>query len=368
MLYVFFPIWQQTFHLSFAVVGLLKTLYSGAMSAFQIPSGILAGKRGIVRVLCAGTLLMGLALAAIGQVHSGALLAILLVCGGIGSSTQHPLASTAISNVYSGKASRVALSTYNFTGDIGKLILPSTAALLVTSVGWHHAISVLGLLGVLSVAGILAIVSGVPVVGDSGSAAARAAGGRFAFLRQDHSRAFLSLSAIGIVDSATRTGFLTFLPFLLQAKGANLKMVGLALSLIFAGGAAGKFVCGVVAARVGILRTVVLTEVATCACIAGMTAVPLKAALLLCPLAGVALNGTSSVLYGSVPELAPPESRNEAFALFYTVGIGSAAIAPFFYGLLGDVVGIRTALLTVAVVVLATVPLTLPLRNRIGTE
>ena len=39
-------------------------------------------------------------------------------------------------------------------------------------------------------------------------------------------------------------GFLTFLPFLLRAKGADLPLVGVALTLIFAGGAAGKLVCG----------------------------------------------------------------------------------------------------------------------------
>ena len=37
MLYLFFPIWQQTFHLSFAGVGLLKAAFSGAMSGFQFP-------------------------------------------------------------------------------------------------------------------------------------------------------------------------------------------------------------------------------------------------------------------------------------------------------------------------------------------
>lgn len=363
MLYVFFPIWQHSFNLSFAVVGLLKTLFSGSMAVFQIPSGILAGKTGIARVLCAGTLLTSLALAATGLTNSVVILGVLLVLGGMGSSTQHPLASSAISNVYGGKASRVALSTYNFSGDIGKLILPGAAALLIAYIGWHRAINVLGLFGVLSMAVILVIVRDMPLENPRKGDAAP--GQRFAFLRLDVSFSFLSLSAIGIVDSATRTGFLTFLPFLLQTKGADVKIVGLALSLIFAGGAAGKFMCGVVASRVGILRTVVLTELGTFACIAGMIGLPLNAALLLCPVVGIALNGTSSVLYGSVPELVPEEYRNEAFAFFYTCGIGSGAIAPFLFGLLSDAVGIKVSVLAVSVLVLATVPLTLPLRGRI---
>ena len=42
-------------------------------------------------------------------------------------------------------------------------------------------------------------------------------------------------------------------------------------------------------------------------------------------LLGVALNGTSSVLYGSVAELVPEQARRRAFALFYTATIGAGA-------------------------------------------
>ena len=69
---------------------------------------------------------------------------------------------------------------------------------------------------------------------------------------------FPLLLAIGVIDSATRMGFLTFLPFLLQAKGAGVPQIGLALTLLFAGGAAGKLVCGFLGARLGVLPTVLL--------------------------------------------------------------------------------------------------------------
>jgi len=59
-----------------------------------------------------------------------------------------------------------------------------------------------------------------------------------------------TLCAIGMIDNATRTGFLTFMPFILMAKGLGVGGVGLAFALVFAGGATGKFVCGVVADRV----------------------------------------------------------------------------------------------------------------------
>lgn len=361
MLYVFFPIWQQTFLLSFFQIGLLKTAFSGTMSLLQMPAGILARRIGILKVLCLGTLLTAAAVTSLGFACAPLVLGALLVVGGMGSSTQHPLASSAISNAYQGKASRVALSTYNFSGDIGKLILPASAALLIAHGGWRWAAHLLGGFGFLAAAAILLGLLHIPLASVTGKAAAGVKkGGLFG----RGSLPFVALSAIAVLDSATRMGFLTYLPFLLRDKGATVSITGLALSLVFAGGALGKFVCGVAATRVGILASVVITEMATAGCILGMLGLSLKSALVLCPLLGIALNGTSSVLYGTVPELVPPDRRNEAFAFFYTCTIGSGGISPLIYGVVGDFAGIKTAVAVVAVTVLATIPLTLPLRGK----
>jgi MFS family permease len=96
---------------------------------------------------------------------------------------------------------------------------------------------------------------------------------------------------------------------------------------------------------------------------------PLDAALIVLPVIGVALNGTSSVLYGSVPELVAPEKRTRAFSIFYTGAIGSGALAPTVYGILGDVAGISTAVTIAAGILLLTLPLTAVLRSAlVATE
>jgi predicted MFS family arabinose efflux permease len=174
--------------------------------------------------------------------------------------------------------------------------------------------------------------------------------------------AFPLLMTIGVIDSATRMGFLLFLPFVLTAKGASLPAIGLALTLVFAGGGAGKLVCAVIASRIGVLPTVWLTEGLTALGIVAMLPLSLEAAFVLLPLIGVALNGTSSVLYGSVPALVTPERRAHAFSVFYTATIGSGAAAPALYGIIGDALGVPNALLVVAGIVLLTLPLSLALK------
>src|SRR4029079_16923386 len=54
-LYVFLPLWASECGLTFAQVGLIRSAYTGGMSAFQIPAGFLAERWGERRLLAAGT-------------------------------------------------------------------------------------------------------------------------------------------------------------------------------------------------------------------------------------------------------------------------------------------------------------------------
>ncbi|MGH6663655.1 MAG: MFS transporter, partial [Pseudolabrys sp.] len=131
---------------------------------------------------------------------------------------------------------------------------------------------------------------------------------------------------------------------------------------VFAGGAVGKLVCAFICARIGAVATVWLTEAVTALGIVALLPLSLDAALMLLPVVGIALNGTSSVLYGSVPDLVEPARRQRAFGIFYTGTIGAGAVSPAIYGVLGDAVGVPSTLLVVAAVVLLTLPITLMLR------
>ena len=177
-----------------------------------------------------------------------------------------------------------------------------------------------------------------------------------------NTRPFRLLVLIGVCDSSVRMACLTFLPFLLLARGGTSEVIGLALALVFVGGATGKFVCGWLGARVGPIAAVLLTEIATAGMIVVVIRLPLVPALACLPLLGVALNGTSSVLYGSVAELVPVGGRQRAFAVFYTAVVAANAVAPVFAGVAVDRTGLEPALLATAGVALLVVPLALLLR------
>jgi len=372
ILYVLLPIWAAEFRLTFVQVGIIRTVYSGAMAAFQIPAGLLAERWSERRLLAAGTAVTACGFIAAGMAGGFlSLLAVLLIAG-LGSGVQHPLSSSLVSKAYETGPRRAALGTYNFSGDLGKVAVPAAVAFAALAVGWRTASAAYGVIGLVAAASILGVLARLGV--DVPRAAADARPEEPAAVRSTWGsgwgirdlRGFQALTAIGMIDNATRTGFLTFLPFALIAKGSSVAGVGTALALLFAGGAAGKFACGLVAERVGVIRTVVLTEAATALGILALIPSPLPVALALLPLMGVALNGTSSVLYGTVADLVSADRRSRAYGLYYTVTIMSSALAPSVYGLIGDLAGVSTTLVVVSALVLTTIPLCLVLRASVA--
>ena len=140
-----------------------------------------------------------------------------------------------------GEAARGPLGSYNFTGDLGKAALPALMSLLLTFAPWRQSLWLIALLG-LAVAVAIALL--MPPIGRPCDADARPR------TKAQRRGGFALLFAIGVLDTGVRMGLLTFLPFLLKAKGASLPTIGLALALVFLGGAAGKFACGWLGARV----------------------------------------------------------------------------------------------------------------------
>ena len=360
LIYIMLPLWQAEFGLTYAALGLLRSAFVGAMASLQIPAGYMSERFGAAIVLALGTALAGFGYCLAGLSTAFAMLLGALLLSGIGSSTQHPIASALVARAFAGASSLKAIGAYNFAGDLGKMTVPAMLSLMLLVTPWRPALFILGSLGITVAAAILFVAPRR----ESARAATRSdPHGAELDDRRRQPLAFAFLTGIGVIDSAARMAFLLFLPFVLTQKGATLQTVGLAMTLIFVGGAAGKLACAFIGARIGAIGTVWLTEGLTAAGILALPQLPLLAALLVLPLIGVALNGTSSVLYGSVPDLVEPQWRTRALSIFYTGTIGAGAIAPVLFGRLGDLLGVWPALTLVALFVLLTLPIAWLLRR-----
>jgi MFS transporter, FSR family, fosmidomycin resistance protein len=357
-LYALLPVWQSEFGLSYAGLAVVRSLYYATMGGLQVPGDRLIARltpRAALAVAtfiaAAGFLVMALPLGFPGLCAG-------LILAGIGSSVQHPRASLLVTDTY-GAGSRGPLGIYNFSGDLGKATFPAAVALLLTVIAWQSVVLAMAVVGMVVAVALLALLPGNASRAPAKDGSARTGRG---------GRGFGLLLTIGALDTATRMGYLLFLPFMLHDRGGNEALVGVGLALLFIGGALGKAACGWLGQHLGVVRSVIVTEAATALLMIATLMLPLAPMLIVLPFLGIVLNGTSSVLYGTVPDLAPRGDVGRGFALFYTAVIGAGGLSPIAYGAIADHSSRMTGIVAAAVTAAVIIPLVLALRPSVEGE
>ena len=361
-LLVLLPLWAQAFGLTLTQSGALKSAFYAAMTAGQIPFGLVSERLGERRLLALGTLGTAVGWLLLAEADGFRALLLAVLAAGIGSSVQHPLASSLVSRAHRGDRARAALGVYNFAGDAGKAVVPALLALGIGVAGWRMSSTSCGIAMAIVALGVHLSLqrflrNETPATLTTPRATAPSGWGI------TDRRDFALLSAVAVIDASSRSGFLLLAPFLMVEKGLPVEHAGFGLMLIFAGGAAGKFACGFLAERLGTIRTIVITEVVTALGIVAAIAAPMNVLWVLLAPIGLALNGTSSALYAAAGELAHEERQARAFGLFYTVTTAASAAAPFTVGVLGDAVDLAVGTAVVAGWTAAAALLALALRS-----
>lgn len=354
-LYLLLPFIAAELNLSLSQVGLLKGV-SSSMSLLQFPLSLLGERVGELTVILAGTFGLAGGFLMMSKVYTfPAILFSLMFAKGIAAG-QHGLGSSILSRVFEVSGRRTAMGTYNFSGDMGKVCLPFLVAVMISLWDWRRAIFLLSLGGLLAGAILWTLVRREREVHPLPQPREEIMLGEDGWGINNRG-SFSALLTIGVIDISTRAALLTFLPFLLLQKGVPGSQVSFALTLIFAGGAVGKFICGVLAERLGIIPMVVGTEVLTAAGILSLTFFSPSVIWVILPLIGIVLNGTSSVLYATVAEIISPKTRSRGYGLYYAITLGCGAISPIFFGFLAQFLGLSFTIMSTALMVLITLPL-----------
>ena len=87
-----------------------------------------------------------------------------------------------------------------------------------------------------------------------------------------------------------------------------------------------------------------------------MLVLPDVAAYLLLPLLGIALNGTSSVLYATIGDVIDSDRLPRAFGLFYTINSVCGLIVPLIFGYIGDTLGVSMSIAICGLLAFITLP------------
>jgi FSR family fosmidomycin resistance protein-like MFS transporter len=352
------PTIKDDLGLSFAEIGLLRSVFSGASAILQIPVGYLAESVGEFWLLVLGNVWVSVGLIGMGLSSAFPLLLVVSFLGGLGGGAQHPLGSSMVSRAYDGGGRSTAVGTVNFAGDLGKMVAP-LAALLAIPFGWRAAVWSVGLAGLVFMAASIPARRAVDIGRPKPSSQAAVVGGT----AKSQMGGFVVLSLVGFLDSGTRGASLVFLPFIMDAKGLGAGEISALLVLLFAGGAAGKYVVGWLGERFSSVTLIWATK--------GLTATLLVLSLAASPLAlvplvlllGVGLNGTSSALYASVAELIPDHRRARLYGFFYTTNEFGTVLAPLVYGVIADLFSLNVTVLVMGAAALVILPVSLTLRR-----
>lgn len=327
-------------HLGYAQAALLRTAHLIALSGAQLPIAALTSSAWEPVVLGGSLAWFGLSYVALGAAMTFAGALTWVVIAGAGAGTYHPVATNRVAHLADAPSRGRALGTLNFSGDVGKFLLPAVAGAVGSLAGWRWSLGLLGGLAAL--------------VGIAYALARRAGAGGTALIRDATSegkawqlppahwgirlpRPFALITAIGVIDNSVRSAVLTFLPFLLVARGFGKAEVGGLFALMLIGGAGGKFACGWLTDVVGGRLVIIVTEILMAVGTVALLYVGGEATLAIYLVGlGAALNGTSSAVLAGVAETVDRSPGSRGYGLYFTGIFAGGAIAPAVFGVVAD--------------------------------
>ena len=238
--------------LSLAAAGMLAMLFQVAGSVSQLGFGRLSDRWRPRVLLMAGPVVAVLALSFIGWASSIAMLAALLVAGGLGTAAFHPPAAVATHRL-GGPRPGLAMSVYVTGGTLGFSLGPLFFAPLTEWLGLRWT-PVMALPGLLVLALFLRRAPAVAPEPDGAPRGLRAL--------RPYARPLALLYAIAVLRTTTGLALTTYVPVLLTGRGMSVAEAGSAFALYLLASGAGGFLGGAAADRFGPRRVIVLSLVA----------------------------------------------------------------------------------------------------------
>ena len=342
LMYPLLPLIQSDMELSYRQVGFLRATFSGASAVLQIPAGFLAESMGEFWLLLGGNVWVSIGLVGMALAPVFIVLVALSAIGGLGGGFQHPLGSSMVSRAYDYRGRSAAVGAVNFAGDLGKLVAPPiVAGAILINMGWRQLLWIIGLASLAFMAASALTRRAVDIGRPARETAeTESTGGGRARLN-----GFVTLSGIGMLDSAARTGALTFLPFVLISKDVSQSEAIFMLMWVLIGGAIGKFAVGWLGDKFSTVSLIWGTKGMTAALIVAALYAPMEVMIPLLVLLGIGLNGTSSILYATVAEYVPARRRGRFYGFFYTTNEIGTVLAPICYGIFADAFSLSATML-----------------------
>jgi FSR family fosmidomycin resistance protein-like MFS transporter len=333
------PFLATEFDLSYTATAAMMLAALVSSSLVQPAFGLWSDRRGATWLLPAGVAVSaaGVGAAAIAPAYGLVLLAVFLA--GIGVAAYHPEGAK-FAAFASGRHRASGMSYFNIGGNTGYALGPIVVTPLVVWLGLRGG--TIAMLPVLVMA--LVLLRALPDlrrIVPTSTEHRHGAG-------EDDVRAMTLLSVVIGLRSVAWFGLLTFVPLWVVANGGTEGEGGRTLSLMLVSGAVGTLVLGPVADRVGLRRTLLVTQAAIPLLIVAFVAVGGVAGTAALMLVGPCVVGTFGVTM-VLSQLYLPRHVGVASGLSVGLAMGLGGVAAVALGAVADAVDLQTALYVGAV-------------------
>ena len=347
------PLFIPHLGLSLTAVGVLAMCFQMASSVSQLGFGALADRWKPRVLLIAGPLLAVIVLSCVGWASSPLMLAVLLVLGGLGGAAFHPVAAAAVYRA-SGTNKGFAMSVHITGGSIGMAMAPLFFAPTIERFGlhWSPIIAIPGLAALWMMLRRVPPIERPEPTGREG----------FAGLKP-YAKPLAILYFTVVLRTFTSAGFATFMPVLLTGQGMSIANASLAATCYLLVSGIGGFSGGPLADRFGpkrVILTSLISSVPFMVAASQLTGWWFTAAI---SIGGLLLQSTLPVNVTYAQMLAPVGAATvSSLMMGFAWGVGSVMVP--LVGLLGDVLGLPTALLCISGVPLVAAALAAQLPER----
>jgi MFS transporter, FSR family, fosmidomycin resistance protein len=332
------PFLTVEFGLSYTKTAALMLSALVSSSLVQPLFGLWSDRRGALWLLPGGVVLAGIGIAASATATAYALCVAAVFAAGLGIAAYHPEGAK-FASFASGRQRARGMSYFNIGGNVGYALGPIVITPIVLWLGLSGgALAMLPLIGVA-----LLLLRSLPALGRLAPlpTTSRVAAGR------DDARAMWLLSIVIGLRSVAWFGLLTFVPLWVVANGGTEGEGGRELSLMLVAGAAGTLALGPVADRIGLRRTLLLTQAALPFLIVAFVAVGGIVGTVALMLVGLCVVGTFGVTM-VLSQLYLPRHVGVASGLSVGLSMGLGGIAAVLLGALADAIDLQTALYVMA--------------------
>lgn len=148
MIGVLYPFMMKDLGFGYMEIGFISAAHSVVGNLVQATYGLIVPRVKRAVILGVGNIALGLSVLATGFASSYPFVVITRMVGGVGSSPQHPVGSTMLATYY-GEARGRVLALHITAGNIGTLLAPILAAILMVYIGWRAVFWIVGVPSVL---------------------------------------------------------------------------------------------------------------------------------------------------------------------------------------------------------------------------